>query len=693
MTPSPGILELLQAGLTALNSGRNSEAETAFRRALAKDPVNVDALHLLGLVQLRLGQHADAARSLTRAVDARPSEASFRSNLALALKAAGNRKAALAQLRETVRRAPGYIQAWLNLGNTLREDRQFEAAAAAYREALKAAPDAPLILNNLGNVQREMGDFAGAVATYRRAVAIAPGYVDALTNMGSAALAGGEIATAIEVLDRAAVLDPNNGLVQILLGRSMVYATRVEEAEKAYKRAIEISPADVEPRSDLAELYGRLGLVSRAVAELRELDALAPSTPDRLSTLLFLANYEELDDPMRIVEEARRYGRALDRSYQITHRALDRGRNQPLRVGLVSSDFRDHVVMKFLVGVLPHIDRTRAELFAYSSTPVRDELTGQLRQIIPNWLDAEKLDDLSLARQIADDRIDVLVDLGGHTEHTRLSMFAMRPAPVQVTWLGYSGTTGVPEIDYIIGDAFVIPANEEPQLVETPWRMPDSYLCFTPPKDDVDVGPLPALAAGHITFGSFNNLGKLSEGTLALWARVLNVVPGSRLLIKSPPLSDPRVTRENAARFLRHGIDADRVTFAGRIPGYATHLDAYNRVDIALDPFPYNGTTTSAEALWMGVPVLSLRGNRFIGHVGESMLVSAGLSDWVATDPDDYLRKVVSFTTNLTELAQLRARLRSQMLASPLCDSERFARNLVDAFRGMWQAKCGTPQS
>lgn len=687
----PPVSQLLQDGLAAFNAGRHADAERSFRAVLATDPKNADAFNLLGLSVLRAGRAEAGAASIARAVALRPSEPSFRLNLGVALKAAGKRNDALAAFREAVRLAPGYAQAHLNIGNTLREDGDLAGAVAAYNRTLEIAPNSPAVLNNLGNVQREMRDFAGAVATYRKAVAMAPDYVEALTNLGSAALAGGEIDIAIEALRKAAALNPQSALIQTILGRSLVYASQVEEAETAYKRAAELDPNEVESRTDLVDLYARLGLVAPALEVLAEMDKLVPATPERLSTLLFLSNYQELADPMKVAEAARRFGAALDRSHRVERPALGYDPARPLRVGIVSGDFRHHVVMEFLLAILPHIDPTRVELFAYSSTPVRDDLTAEIQALIPNWRDVEKLDDAALAARIAADRIHVLIDLSGHTQHSRLQVFAMQPAPVQATWLGYSGTTGVDEMDFIIGDRVVTPPDEEAQLVETPWRMPDSYLCYTAPKHDAKVGPLPALAVGHVTFGSFNNLGKLSDATLALWSEVLDAVPASHLLIKSQALSDPRVRRETAARFARHNIGDDRVTFLGRIPGHAGHLDAYNRMDIALDPFPYNGTTTSAEALWMGVPVLTLHGGRFIGHVGESILRSAGLADWVAADRDDFIRKAAAFAADLDGLASLRARLRAQFVASPVCDAPRFARNLEDAFHGMWLQKMRAP--
>jgi protein O-GlcNAc transferase len=530
------IQQLLQDGLAAFNAGRAADAEKAFRAVLAREPRNTDALNLRGLSLLRLGRAADGAASIAAAIAVRGGEPSFRLNHGVALKAAGRSAEALAAFREAIRLAPAYAQAHLNIGNTLREQGDLAGAAAAYLRALELVPNAPTVLNNLGNVRREQGDFHEAIETYRRAVAAQPDYVEALTNLGSVALAGGQVEVSVEALERAAILDPRSELIATMLGRALIYAGRLEEAEASYRRAIVLAPRSLEARGDLAELYAGLGLVRQALEVFDDIASIDGARPERLSSLLFVSNYDGSLEATEITRRARAFGQALDRSKRIALPTIQRDSAQPLRVGLVSGDFRHHVVMEFVRGLLPSFDPARIQLFAYSATPVRDEVTKELQRRIPNWLDIEKLPDAVVAERIAGDRIDVLVDMTGHTRNSRLAIFGLKPAPVQATWLGYSGTTGVDEIDFIIGDAVVTPPDEEAQLIETPWRMPHSYLCYTAPGYDVAVGPLPSTSTGHVTFGSFNNLGKLSDRTMSLWGRVLDAVPGGRLLIKSPQL-------------------------------------------------------------------------------------------------------------------------------------------------------------
>jgi Predicted O-linked N-acetylglucosamine transferase, SPINDLY family len=286
--------------------------------------------------------------------------------------------------------------------------------------------------------------------------------------------------------------------------------------------------------------------------------------------------------------------------------------------------------------------------------------------------------------------VHVLIDLSGHTHHNRLPVFAWKPSPVQASWLGYFATTGVAEMNYLLADPYVAPSGEEDSFTETIWRLPESYLCFTAPVYDLDVFPLPALTTGYITFGCFNNLVKMNDAVVALWVRVLQAVPDSRLFLKTKQLNDPKVCNITRQIFTERGISPDRLLMEGSSPR-AELLAAYRKVDIALDPFPYPGGTTSVEGLWMGVPVITRRGERFLSHVGETIAHNAGLADWIATDDDEYVAKAVEHTADLERLAALRAGLRQQVLASPVFDAPRFARNFEAVLWGMWRARDRQP--
>nr|HZY67913.1 glycosyltransferase [Devosia sp.] len=414
--------------------------------------------------------------------------------------------------------------------------------------------------------------------------------------------------------------------------------------------------------------------------------------PNRLglqSALLFAQSYLAESDPFAMAEQARAFGTLIARKIppRTTHpNSPDADRR--LRVGLVSGDLRTHPVGRFLAAVLREIDPAKIELFAYSNTDGEDTLSATLRSSIPHWLNVHGMIDRDLDARIAADRIDILADLSGHTLGNRLLVFARKPAPVAFTWLGYFATTGLTSIDYVLANSWVIPAGEEEQWVEKPWHLPDTYLCFTAPADAPPPTPLPAGQAGQVTFGCFNNFNKLSSATLRTWSRLLERVPGSRVVLRSSGYAEGRNLAALRQSLTAAGIDLTRVRIDGKIGSYAAHLASYGEIDIALDPFPYNGGTTTVEALFMGVPVLVRAGDRYVAHMGESILGNAGLTDWVAADEDDYVERGARLAADLPALTALRASLRERMLASPLFDAPRFARNLEQALRGMWREWC-----
>jgi predicted O-linked N-acetylglucosamine transferase (SPINDLY family) len=370
-----------------------------------------------------------------------------------------------------------------------------------------------------------------------------------------------------------------------------------------------------------------------------------------------------------------------------------------LRVGLVSGDLGDHPVGYFLESVLTALSSQtpgRLDLFAYANRAGDDMTSQRLRTCCEGWRSAVGLSDEALAQCVREDGIDILIDLSGHTARNRLPVFAWKPAPVQLTWLGYLATTGLTAIDYVLADVWTLPKEEEAYFTEKIWRLLDSYICFTPPVHGALPGPLPAVDNGYVTFGSCNNLTKMNDDVVALWSRILQAVPNSRLLLKSTQLHEDVVREEVIGRFGAHGIEAQRLILKTPVPR-GEHLTTYQEMDIALDPFPYPGITTSVEALWMGVPVLTLAGEHFLSRQGVGLLMNAGLPEWVAADPQDYVARAVAHANDLQALAALRSDLRRRVLASPIFDAPRFAEHFEAALRGMWHVWCAqypdtTPQ-
>ncbi|WP_133664051.1 tetratricopeptide repeat protein [Paraburkholderia sp. BL10I2N1] len=640
----------MQTALAHHRAGRTDNAALLYRQILAADPEHADAMHFLGLLLCDTGEHATGVKWIEGSIRLLP-DATYYSNLGNVLARQGKPGAAIAAYREALARRPDYAEAHNNLGSALRETGDPVASMESCANALALRPDYVEAWNNLGNALKDHGSYDAALKSYAKALGLRPDYAEAHNNLGN-------------LFEK--------------LGR-------LDEATACYRRAIALKPGVAAIHNNLGNVLRDRGYLDDAVASFRQAIALDADLFQAHSNLLLQLNFLPHVPPGDQFAEARRFGELqIVRTRPFVHEPEVGDAERRLRIGLVSGDLNTHPVGFFLENVVARLETAQIELVAYPTRIHEDALTARLKQHFSAWHLLAGRDDEACAKQICADRIDILVDLSGHTNHNRLSMFAWKPAPVQVSWLGYFATTGLRSIDYVLGDRYVLPDTETAHFVELPWCLPDSYLCFTPPEPEIATDPLPMLTSGTVTFGSFNHLVKLNDAVVALWARVLHAVPGSRLYLKTKQLNDPSVQCATAARFAALGIDDARLILEGESPRAAL-LAAYNRVDIALDPFPYPGGTTTVEALWMGVPVLTRRGNRFLSHVGESILHNAGMPQWIAHNDDDYVVKAVTFAAAHDRLKRLRAGLRQQLLASPLCDASRFARNLEAAFRGMWR--------
>ncbi|MBI3452206.1 MAG: tetratricopeptide repeat protein [Rhodospirillales bacterium] len=637
----------LGAALATHRAGRLDEAEAAYRAILADAPGEPNAGHLLGLACLQAGRLVEAEPFLAAAASRAPDNADCRNNLAEAHRRLGRFEEAAEGFARAIAARPDFAEAWCNLGLVRRAQGRLDEALAAFDSALAARPDMAAAHGGRGFVLCERRDFLAGEAALRRAVTLDPGYAEGHNGLGAAGRRLGRIGEAIACYQRAVTVDPDFAEAWNNLGNALTEGTRHDEALAVYRRALAI-------RSD----YRAAG-----------------------SNLLLCMNYMQSVAPAEIA--------AAHRDWAARHlpappnRALGpRIGNRPLRVGYVSPDFREHPVSHFLAAVFAAHDRARIELVCYADATQEDAMTARLRAHAALWRSTVGLSDAALAQQVVDDRIDLLVDLAGHTAGNRLGAFALKSAPVQATWLGYPNTTGLAAIDYRLTDAVADPPGEADTLhVEKLFRLPDGFLCFTPPDD---APPVAARAdGGSVVFGSFNMLAKINEATLALWARILARVPQARLALKAAALADPGTRDLIATRFTRAGGDAGRLDLLPATAARTDHLGLYGRIDIALDPFPYGGTTTTCEALWMGVPVVTLAGERHAGRVGASLLARVGLDELVARNADDYVAIAAAFATDGARRAALRAGLRDRLAASPLCNAPRFARALEDAYRRM----------
>ena len=684
-----GVVSWLRQAIAKHRLGQLDEAAHSYRQVLVASPGHHAAKHLLGLLEHQRGNQIEAHELIRQAVAAQPSNADYLCDLGLMLNALGRPAEAIDSLRAALAVRPADPRALKMLGGLLVQQGRHGEAVEYYRAALKGEPRNAGIYNDLGSVLAALGETTAAIATLREALALDPDHPDVHSNLGYALSEAGAVEAAIGHCWEALRLAPTGVAPRFNLGLALYKIGDYAGAARAFEAVLERHPTMLEAMRELGDAFIKLGRVDAAIESYRSATRQDPNDARVLGSLLFCENYRADGEPKQLVEEARRYGQLVtDPANVKIHRTNNDDPNRRLRVGLVSADFRMHAVARFLDGPLAEIDPRQIELFAYANGTRTDAMTERLQRSIPNWRQVSALTDGQLAEEITNDGIDILVDLSGHSAGHRLGVFARKPAPIAVTWLGYFATTGLPTIDYVLANRWVIPEAEAAHWVETPWYLPDTYLCFSSPMVDVDVGPLPAASNGFITFGSANNLSKLSEVTVQAWSDVLAAVPGSRLILRTAALSDPETADRVRRRFTALGIAPDRLLMQPAVADYGEHLARYRDVDIALDSYPYAGGTTTVEALWMGVPVLTLKGDRYSARMGENIMHNLGMPEWIADSPDDYARRAASFAGDINALAILRRGLRSKLAASPMMDAPAFARNLEAAFRGMWQEWC-----
>ncbi len=582
-------------------------------------------------------------------------------------------------------------RAYFDQGNVLLDQGDVQGALAAFTRAATLKPSSASSHFNMGNAHFRLGQFDAAVAAYRVAIDLKPEFGDAEIALGNVLDDMGRLEDSMRHYRRATEINPERPEAHNNLGVVLNATKQFNQAIACFKRALELDPGYASAYVNLGRTSTDMGRIDAALGYLHQAIALDPDLTEAHSNLLFSHNYLA-DQPANVMlAEARRFGDKVERlARPFSTWNVDTSRERPLRVGFVSGDLCMHPVGYFLESVLAalaHGASGRLELVAYSTKHANDEINQRIKSCCAIWRLAVGGSDEALARQIRDDHIDILIDLSGHTAHGRLPVFAWKPAPVQVSWLGYFATTGVAAIDYFLADPWTLPVAEEAYFTEKVWRLPETRLCFTAPDVAVDVSALPALSNGYLTLGCFNNLSKMNDAVVQLWARILHAVPGSRLFLKSQQVAEFSLRKDIYERFAQHGVDADRLILEDYGPR-VDYLAAYQRVDFALDPFPYPGGTTTVEALWMGVPVLTLAGEHFLSRQGVGLLMNAGLPQWVAMDLEDYVAKAVSHANDLSALAALRAGLRQQALASPIFDAPRFATHFEEALRGMWNHWC-----
>jgi predicted O-linked N-acetylglucosamine transferase (SPINDLY family) len=645
---------------------------------------------LLGNILREKGESDEAIIHYQESLQIDPRLAEAYNNLGLALQEKGRLDEAIDCYQKALNANPALTGIYYNLGTVFQDRKDFEQAEMYYRKAIETDPHDADAHYNLANVLRESNSIDDALLHYKAALAVNPELVDAYNNMGSILSERGLLDDAVACYLKALQLNPDVPDIYNNLGIVFKEKGQPDEASEFFGTALRIDPSFVGALNNMAGVLLDGGRVSEAEKYLKSALSVNP-VPTVNSSLLFVMNYNPSHSPQTIYAEHVNFSKRFVEPLLsgISPHTNERKTDRKLRIGYVSPDFRRHSVAYFIEPIVASHERQRVEVFCYSDVRAVDDVTRRIQSYADQWRSITEMSDESVATLIRSDGIDILVDLSGHTERNRMLLFARKPAPVQATWIGYPATTGLQTMDYKIVDGCTDPPGlTEHFYAEELIRLPGTFLCYLPPEDSPAVGDCPALTTGRITFGSFNYYPKVSPEVLSLWIKILKAVPDSRLILKARSFADRKVTEELIGKFGREDISAARIELYSWKSSTREHLDFYNCIDIALDTFPYNGTTTTCEALWMGVPVITFAGRTHASRVGTSLLTSVGMPELAGCSDEEYVRKAVDLAYDTGRLGTLRKSLRDMVLRSPLTNAKGFTLNLENCYRFMWRTWC-----
>jgi len=685
------IKQALDLARAHLEAGRPDQTEELCRRVLADQPAHSRAWHLLGRAALSRGQYQAGADMIRKAIAGAPPTAIFYNSLGTALSLQGHHDEALEAYRSALQINPDFAEAHCNTGNIFLAQKKFAQAISAYRAALELRPDYAEAHNNLGVALKDDGRLKEAAAQYQKILELKPDYAEAWNNLGNVLVAMEQYAAAVTAYRKAGELKPDYAQAHNNLGIAHYSLGELDAAADASLAALHLEPQMAEAHLNLANALKDQGFISEALDEYRLGLKINPDACTIRGNLITTLLYDINTTAQTIGKELAEWNNRCAGKFKkfIRPGGKDRDPERRLRVGYVSPDLKEHAVSYFAQNLLTGHDGRAVEVFCYSDVKDPDQTTQRLREAAQQWRNITGLKDREVADLIRRDDIDILVDLAGHTAENRLMVFARKPAPVQVTYLGYPGSTGLDTMDYRFTDAYADP----PGMTDTFYcekliRLPETFLCYRPNPAAPAAGEPPARAAGRITFGCFNVMSKINAAAVKLWAKILLQTPASRMLIKNRGLSDAGAKQHLLDLFAAEQIGPERLELHAWAASFAEHLGLYNTVDIALDTFPYNGTTTTCEALYMGVPVVVLAGNMHMSRVGVSLLSNMGLPELIAHTPEEYVQIAVKLADALPRREELRKTLRGRMEKSPLMDAKQFVGNVEATYREMWRKWC-----
>ncbi len=642
-------------GILMQHQGRIEKAEQAYHQAIALQPNFVGALEDLANLLIQVQRHEDAESCLVRAIQAQPANANALAKLGKIYSLRQEFSKAEQCYDKALIHNPNHVEAHIDLAAIKEKTGQLDSALGHYQKALALAPDNMRAHNNLSIILCLMGAHEDALAAANTALHLNPSSPEAYNNQANALYRLG----------------------------------RLEEAATALKQALHYRPDDAETHANLGRILLLQGKTEQSLVCHRRTIELQPDLNSAHSLLLYTMNYSQQLSRAEIFKAHTDWAEKHEPAnrQQPTHNNTAEPERR-LRIGYVSADFRGHSVAFFFEPILANHNQQTFEIYCYSDTLKTDQTTKRMQGLSKHWRNCCSLSDADVAQMIIDDQIDILIDLAGHTDNNRLSMFASQPAPIQATYLGYPNTTGLRSMQYFITDRHCDPEPESDQYYsEKLRRLPNAFFCYQPPANSPAVAATPVLKNGYISFASFNNLAKIGDDVVKLWADVLKAVPDSRLLIQCLSLNDPPTRVRFEDLFAANEIDTNRIDFTAA-KDFDSYLSGHADVDIVLDTLPWNGHTVSCHALWMGVPVITLAGNRHSARMGASILTNLDLNDCIANSEPEFIAAAVALSQDTQQLAHLRQALRPRMQASKLCDGKQFTIQLEQQYRRMWQQWC-----
>ena len=592
---------------------------------------------------------------------------------------------AIENYQKSIEINPKYAQAYNNLGIVFHKKNKIEEAIENYKKAINLKNNFPEAFNNLGSAVRDsQKKKEEAIPYFEKAIQINPNYAEPFNNLGLIYQSLNFNERAIENYKKAVKIKPDFVEAYNNLAELLSEASEFEESLKSYKKILEIKPNSENTYNNLGNLLNSLGKYEEATTAYEKAIKIKPDFAIAHSNLLLNLNYEFNFDHNNYLKKAKEFKLNCSPKKKISIKYKYKKNPDKLRIGFVSSDFGNHPGGYFSLSTLKELRKKNFELIAYSTADRNDELSANFRSIFAKWNSIEKIKDEKIVENILNDEIHILIEMQGHSGKNRLPLFIYKPAPIQVSWLS-QGTTGISEIDYLIGSSYITPKNEEDHFVETIWRLPNITQCFTLPDFDLKINSLPAIKKNFITFGCVNKLNKINNKVISLWSKILISVNKSKLVLKTKGLENKSVYKNILDKFKKNNIEEDRLILIGESKTRKEVLDIYNEIDIALDPFPFQGNTSTIEAIWMGVPVLVLKGDRFLSHFGESINSNLNMYNWIANNDEDYVDKAVKFSSDIQQLKQIRENLRSKALESPIFDFVKFGENFSEMLWKMWK--------